>query len=423
MKNKVPKLRFPEFSGEWENLKIKEIALLKGGFAFKSNNFLTEKSNYQVIKMGNLYQNKLLLDRNPSFLENITLKEKEYLLEKGDILITLTGTVGKRDFGYSYQINNEKNLLLNQRLALIKSKQEVANNKFLKYIVLKNQFLDQFFEASAGGTGNQANVSIKNIEDFIVILPSLPEQEKIANFLSSVDIKIEKLEKKKELLEEYKKGMMQKLFSQKLRFKDENGNDYPEWEEKKLGEIGFFQTSSVDKLYIEGENEVKLVNYMNVYRHEKIDNNAIKNYQIVTAKNSQIQTSNLLRGDILFTPSSETPEDIGHSVVIFENLEKCVFSYHLMRFRPNIELDILYSHYFCNNKNVLNQIIRLATGSTRFTISVKSFSSIKILLPTISEQEKIANFLFSIDRKIELIEKELEKNREFKKGLLQQMFI
>ncbi|MGL5964859.1 MAG: restriction endonuclease subunit S, partial [Fusobacteriaceae bacterium] len=149
----------------------------------------------------------------------------------------------------------------------------------------------------------------------------------------------------------------------------------------------------------------------------------IKNYQIVTAKDSQIQTSNLLRGDILFTPSSETPEDIGHSVVIFENLEKCVFSYHLMRFRPNIKLDILYSHYFCNNKNVLNQIIRLATGSTRFTISVKSFSSIEILLPYLQEQEKIANFLSSIDRKIELVDTELERNKEFKNGLLQQMFV
>src|SRR5690554_7816653 len=124
---------------------------------------------------------------------------------------------------------------------------------------------------------------------------------------------------------------MQKIFSQEIRFKDEDGNDYPEWEEKKLGDIGYFQTSSVNKLSNKDEKEVYLVNYMNVYRHEDINNISKKGFQIVTAKDSQIETSNLLKGDILFTPSSETPDDIGHSAVIFEDLDNTVFSYHLDR--------------------------------------------------------------------------------------------
>ncbi|MGL5950072.1 MAG: restriction endonuclease subunit S, partial [Cetobacterium sp.] len=137
--NKIPKLRFPEFSGEWEEKRSKDILTLKGGYAFKSDKFLNEKSIYQVIKMGNVYQNNLLLDKNPSYLSKITEREKEYLLKKGDVIITLTGTVGKRDFGYSFQINNEGNLLLNQRLALLRANPNTSDNKFLRYILLKDQ--------------------------------------------------------------------------------------------------------------------------------------------------------------------------------------------------------------------------------------------------------------------------------------------
>ncbi|MFY7740085.1 MAG: hypothetical protein ACOVQC_06170 [Flavobacterium sp.] len=112
---------------------------------------------------------------------------------------------------------------------------------------------------------------------------------------------------------------------------------------------------------------------MNVYRHENINNETIKTLQIVTAKDNQIVSCSLRKDDILFTPSSETPDDIGHSFVIFEDLKNAVFSYHLMRFRPNIEIDILYSHYFYNTSDVLRRRTKLATGSSRFTISAGSF--------------------------------------------------
>jgi len=135
-----------------------------------------------------------------------------------------------------------------------------------------------------------------------------------------------------------------------------------------------------------------------------------------------IGSCNLKKGDILFTPSSETPDDIGHSVVIFEDLENAVFSYHLMRFRPKIEIDILYSHYFCNIPNVLNQLSKLSTGSTRFTISVKSFSSIEVSLPALKEQTKIAHFLSAIDDKINHCQAQITNTEVWKKGLLQNMF-
>lgn len=312
----------------------------------------------------------------------------------------------------------EFGMIASHRFPMYKPVKDVLDLEYITYYFKTKRGKEKLELASPGGAGRNKTLGQKEFDRLEIVLPKIEEQIKISTILSKWDEGILKQEKLIEAKKKYKKGMMQKIFSQKPRFKDEDGNDYPGWEEKTLGEIGVFQTSSVDKLYIEGEKEVKLVNYMNVYKHEKIDTNSIKNYQIVTAKNSQIESSNLLKGDILFTPSSETPEDIGHSVVIFENLDKCVFSYHLIRFRPRVKLNILYSHYFCNTESVLSQITRLATGSTRFTISVKSFSSIKILLPSFSEQEKIGNFLSIIDREIELLERELSILKNEKQSLM-----
>jgi type I restriction enzyme S subunit len=162
---------------------------------------------------------------------------------------------------------------------------------------------------------------------------------------------------------------------------------------------------------------------MNVYRHENINNANRDKLQVVTAKENQIKSSGLKKGDILFTPSSETPDDIGHSVVIFEDLVNTLFSYHLMRFRPKISLDLLYSHYFCNIPSVLKQLSNFATGSTRFTISVGNFSKVIVNLPSFEEQQKIANFLNAIDKSIEKLITQIDETIKFKQGLLQKMFV
>ena len=143
----------------------------------------------------------------------------------------------------------------------------------------------------------------------------------------------------------------------------------------------------------------------------------------VSAKENQIVSSNLKKGDILFTPSSETPTDIGHSVVIFEDIKDAVYSYHLIRFRPKIKLDLMFSHYFCNTSEVLRQLSRFSTGSTRFTISIGNFSKVKVYYPCFEEQTKIANFLSDLDTKIEALHTKIENSKTFKKGLLQQMFV
>ena len=183
----VPNLRFPEFQGEWEKCKLGNIANITGGYAFKSDTLNSIGGKYQVVKMGNLYQNQLDLHRSPSYTDTLTRKAENVILRKDDIAITLTGTNNKKDFGYTYIFNDEKNLLLNQRCGLIRAK---GNPYFLSCLLKTHTFLNQFFESATGGTGNQANVSTKAMEMFSVNTPSLKEQEKIGQLMALLDERI-----------------------------------------------------------------------------------------------------------------------------------------------------------------------------------------------------------------------------------------
>jgi type I restriction enzyme S subunit len=399
-----PKLRFSEFKRDWEIQKLGGISTFINGKAFNQSE-LKESGKYPILRVGNLFTN------NHWYYSDLELDGSKYI-DCGDLIYAWSATFGPR-------IWNDGKVIYHYHIWKVECGYSI--NKLFYYHLLDNETLRMKNNSSNGFA--LLHITKGTIENWTSSFPTLPEQTKIASFLSTVDEKINLLKKQLTLLEQYKKGVMQKIFSREIRFKDDDGTEFPEWEIKKLGEIGSFQTSSIDKLSNPDEQEVYLVNYMNVYRHEELNNKTVKDFQIVTAKENQIKSCNLIKGDILFTPSSETPGDIGHSVVIFENLETAVFSYHLMRWRPIIQIDLLYSHYFCNTNQVLTQISRLATGSTRFTISVKSFSSIIVGLPVLHEQQKIASFLSSIDHKIDKNKDQIRKMELWKKGLLQQMFI
>lgn len=448
----VPKLRFKEFTEPWVSVRLGDV------FNFKvTNSFSREHLNYEEGKIKNIHYGDIhtkfqtLFDITkenvPFFNSNISIDRisEDFYCKEGD-LIFADASEDLNDVGKSIEIvnlNNEK-LLSGLHTLLARPNKNMFSKGFLGFLFKSKNVRLQIQKESQGS--KVLSINVGRLSNIIINYPlSTIHQQKIADFLSAVDEKIQALKKKHSLLEQYKKGVMQKMFNGNfkmengkllfqpptLRFKPENKiiisplsiNNYPDWEVKKLGEVGTFQTSSIDKLSKENEKEVFLVNYMNVYRHENINNETVKSFQIVTAKDNQIESCNLKKGDILFTPSSETPDDIGHSVVIFEDLENAVFSYHLMRFRPIIKIDLLYSHYFCNIPDVLAQLSKLATGSTRFTISVASFSSVLINLPCLEEQTAIANFLSALDEKINQTQTQIEKTETWKKGLLQKMFV
>lgn len=256
-------------------------------------------------------------------------------------------------------------------------------------------------------------------------IPPLSEQKAIAACLSTWDKGIEKLTALIEAKKQQKKGLMQQLFNGQLTINNgqlkrvENEEDgLKGWKEVRLGKIGEFKTSSVDKISRDDEIEVKLLNYMDVYRNTHITSRI--NFQITSAKPSQIISSSIRMGDIMFTPSSETPDDIGHSAVVMEDLDNVLFSYHLVRFRPEKRiLNKKFSGYIFNKSEILNEFSRRATGSTRYTLSIKDFKEIKTKLPPLEEQTAIADVLSTADKEIELLEQKLEAMKMQKKGLMQ----
>ena len=148
------------------------------------------------------------------------------------------------------------------------------------------------------------------------------------------------------------------------------------WKEISLNEIGWFKGAGVNKLSNIDEHPVYLINYMDVYKHWQIDFD--NNYQEVTAKEREKKEANLLVGDILFTPSSEKPIDIGHAGIIMEEMPDCVYSYHLIRYRLNdkSKFDMNFISYLLNSDEVQKHFVSRASGSgIRYTLSLNDFKN------------------------------------------------
>lgn len=218
-KVKLKETEIGEIPEHWEIIDFGQAANLFGGFAFKSEDFV-KKSNTQLIRMGNLYLNKLDLNRQPVYLpDDFSQKYSRYLLEPQDLIISLTGTMGKEDYGYTVKIpESNRNLLLNQRVAKIVSHNAKLERDFLYYHLLSRKFLDYLYKTAKGT--KQGNLSSNTILKIKLCIPPKDEQIQISLILSSIDRKIEIEEDKKQVLDSLFKSMLHNLMTGKGRVKD-----------------------------------------------------------------------------------------------------------------------------------------------------------------------------------------------------------
>ena len=402
----VPNLRFPEFQGEWEKCKLGNIANITGGYAFKSDTLNSIGGKYQVVKMGNLYQNQLDLHRSPSYTNILTSKAENVILRKGDIAITLTGTNNKRDFGYTYIFEQEKNLLLNQRCGLIRTK---GDPYFLSCLLKTYAFLNQFFESATGGTGNQANVSTKAMEMFSVNTPSLKEQKTIGELMALLDERIATQNKIIDKLQSLIKGLNDSLYTQ-------HGGEVL----TSFANLGTSYSGLSGKSAQDFGSGKPFITYLNVYSNNVINEN---DFQYVAIKDGEKQ--NVVEyGDILFTLSSETPEEVGIGSVYLGKekvyLNSFCFGIHI----TNTEVAFPpYLSYYVSLTAFRKFIYPYAQGSTRFNLCKADFEKASIKLPTLENQKRIYSVLEHIDCKIETERQMLNLYNSQKEYLLRQMFI
>lgn len=419
-----------EIPEDWDISPLNEYATAEGGYAFSSKKFKQE-GIYQVIKMSNLYGGHLNLDRSSSFINQLVPQEERYLINSQNILITLTGTVGKTDYGYSHTIRNEENLLLNQRVARIIVDNKKADPFYIGYMFKTPTFLKQFFDCSKGGTGNQTNVSTIDLLKIRIPQPiDLKEQKKISEALSDVDELIVSLEKLIAKKQDIKTATMQQLLTGKKRLPGfGEGKGYKQTELGQIPEDWILQPIGLSFEFKNGLNKEKkyfgygtpIINYMDVYQHSGLKACDIAGKVDVSSEEQRAYSAK--KGDVFFTRTSETVDEIGVACSLLEDIEKAVFSGFVLRARPcNDIFEDTFKQYCFGNNIVRKQIMSTSSYTTRALTNGRLLSNVLIPLPkTKKEQSSIALVISNMDQDLAFIGAKLSKAKAIKQGMMQEL--
>lgn len=415
-----PSLRFLEFKDEWQEKRLGDV------FYFKKTNSLsradfTEKGSISNIHYGDIHTKlPAYLDTRSYQLPKIVSIGKGIgeFVEVGDLSM-VDASENYTDIGKSVEIVNicDKEKVVSGLHTLLLSPKEKHAIGFLGQY-FQNGIIRKKIRKVANGI-SVLGISKNDLSKLTLLTPCIKEQEKIADFLRGGDERMVLLEKKVGAMREYKKGVMSAIFSGKLRFKDENGNPYPDWEEKRLGDIGKTYSGLSGKSGDDFGNGKPYITYMQIFKNKMISDE----YAYVKVDDSEKQNK-VQFGDILFTASSETPSEVGYTSVLLHHESELYLNSFCFGYRVNFnELRPEFAQFLFHSEETRRTIIKLAQGSTRFNISKTELMKISVKLPCLAEQRKIADFLSVIDRKIELEQTRLDRTKDFKKGLLQRMFV
>jgi len=387
-----PELRFTEFTDEWEEKRLGNLGNFKNGINKSKEDF---GKGYPFINLMDLFGKNSIY--NSKFdLVNVNEKElEEYCLKQGDVLF-IRSSVKREGVGLTAVImENLENTVYSGFIIRFRELSEFFNLNFKKYCFYTSKFRNSLISKSS--TSANTNINQQSLNTLKIIFPSLEEQDKIANFLSNLDEKIYLLEEKLVKWNLYKKGIIQQIFSQELRFKDRFGENYSDWAEINLG------------------NLVNIQKGTQLNKDDMIDDGR---YYVL---NGGIEPSG-------FTNNWNTEEN---TITISEGGNSCGYvNFNIEKFWSGGHCYSLTEIDECTNKLFLFQVLksneinimRLRVGSGLPNIQKKDLNKFKILLPVLKEQEKIAKFLCNVDTKICGFENKLEKANKFKKGLLQKMF-
>lgn len=403
--SKTPKLRFKEFSGDWESKRLGNCVEINSGGS--PTDILDENGTIPYFKVEQLNNSSKYQVDTPYRISN-----SKKIITSGSIIFPKRGA--------AIMLNKIRILaqdsFMDTNLMTLTVKKSSINNEFLYTYLLKENL------SKLADTTSIPQINNKHIEPYEINIPSKEEQEKIASFFSLIDDKISLQGEKVEALKDYKKGMMQKIFSRELRFKDDDGRDYPEWEEKKLNQLGDTYTGLSGKTKENfGIGDAKYVIYRNVFgnilaKEEELD---------LVEINKGEKQNKVIKGDLLFTTSSETPEEVGMISCWNYDIEDLYLNSFCFGYRLfNLEqYSPIFMAYLLRSEGYRRKISILGQGSTRYNISKTELMKMKVSVPNIEEQRKIVSLLLGLESNIEKNQEKLDSLKEYKKGLLQQMFI
>ncbi|WP_313112091.1 restriction endonuclease subunit S [Aequorivita sediminis] len=391
----VPQLRFSEFEGDWEKKKLKNVAEIITGSTPSTTVTEFYNGDKLFVSPADIQLNRYV-ETTKTTLTHLGFS-KGRKVKKGSVLfVSIGSTIGK----------------------VGQVKEDVITNQQINSLVSKSDFSDDFIYSLLEKNGKRIKhlsgvqaVPLINKTDFSELkfnFPSFPEQQKIATFLTAIDSRLQSLEKKKSLLEEYKKGLMQQIFKQEIRFKDDEGNAFPEWEFKK-GNLLFKSVS--DKDHNSDLPILAITQDQGAIPRDQI------NYNIGVTEKSVSSYKVVQIGDFIISLRSF------QGGIEYSNYRGiCSPAYIILR--PIKEMERDFYKYYLKTPSYIGQLVSKLEGiRDGKMVSYKYFSEIKLPYPSLEEQTKIADFLSAIDDKINLVGQQIEQTKTYKKGLLQKMFV
>jgi len=382
----IPQLRFPDFKGEWEKKKL-------GDLTFKTDKKNKNKEILPVYSISNKFG---FIPQSEQF-DGIDSHERGYDTSLYKIIENNTfaynpARINVGSLGYNENLGR---VIVSSLYVCFQTKESI-NDKFLFHFFNTTKFNNSVLTNGEGGV--RIYLFYENFSSIPFSLPALSEQKKIASFISEIDKKISELKQKKNLLVQYKNGVTQKIFSQELRFKDAQGKVFPNWKETIMGEVAEITTGNKDT-----QNRIEYGKYPFFVRSqtiEKIDSFSFDGEAILTSGDGVGVGKNFHYINGKF--------DFHQRVYCLNNFKSEVFGKYIF-------------YFFSENFN--KRIMRMSAKNSVDSIRRDMIFDMPISLPTQAEQIKIANFFTVIDEKINRTQTQLEKTEDYKKGLLQNMFL
>ena len=415
----VPKLRFKEFDGDWNSIAIGKFLKIKSGLGFKAEEYSTEQE-IRLLQIENVGYGAVKWTHNVKFVPTNYLDvHKDLVLKEGDLVLALNRPVTNDQLKIAKLTQEDSPSILYQRVGKLDFLKEDIDKEFI-FQIFKKDVKNYVLNSSIGS--DQPFISTTDLYKHKLCIPLKEEQTKIASFLSAVDEKINQLTQKHELLSQYKQGMMQKLFSQQLRFKADDGSEFGEWEEVRLGNLVDLTSGFAFKSDFFSEDGNKLItpkNFTTTGKANFTDTNTKWTTEI-SDKKYICRPNDLL---VLLTDLTQSCELLGKPILLSQDDGNVLLNQRIVKIIPNRKLEKPFLLYLLLTDDFHELIVSTASGTTVKHSSNKVLQSFHFYLPCLEEQTKIANFLSAIDQKIEVVAHQIEQAKQWKKGLLQQMFV
>lgn len=398
----LPKLRFPEFKGGW--------------IAEEVDWFLQKESRPVDVQSGKFYREIGVRSHGKGVFHK-TASSGEALGNKRVFWVEPDAFVVNIVFAWEQAValtsTDEVGFIASHRFPMFIARNDRADTRFVRDFFLRKRGKYLLELASPGGAGRNKTLGQSNFAELPVVWPTLPEQQKIADFLGSVDARVELLRRRCDALIAYKKGMMQRLFSQQIRFTRKYGSPFPDWQEKRLGGLGAFcgggTPDTANAKHWEGD--------IPWISSSDISEESIRNINITRRITQSALTASATK--IVPPNSILIVSRVGVGKLAVSSTELCT-SQDFCNFTPLADSAIFLAYWMAYNQNSL---LALCQGTSIKGLTTGDLKGLKIPIPHHEEQQKIADFLSALDDKITAVTRQITAMQAFKKALLQQMFV